>query len=97
MDSKEDKRELEPVVLGYSDGSIENSDGMCPFTCKLGGRPAWLDETSKIPCYSTTLCQECGSEMLMLVQTYVPLNDSPYDRAIYIWSCNRRSCTGKPG
>ncbi|KAJ2869397.1 hypothetical protein GGI22_000278 [Coemansia erecta] len=35
--------------------------------------------------------------MLLLVQTHVPLNDSPYDRVMYIWACNRRACSGKPG
>ncbi|KAJ2798422.1 hypothetical protein H4S07_005696 [Coemansia furcata] len=43
------------------------------------------------------MCEQCGSEMVMLVQTYVPLSDSPFDRVLYAWACNRRACTGKAG
>ncbi|KAJ1908141.1 hypothetical protein LPJ81_000302 [Coemansia sp. IMI 209127] len=88
---------LEPVALGYSEGGVVSADLDDPFLCKLGGKPVWLDTTSPIPCHSAIICKHCDSEMLLLVQTHVPLNDSPYDRVMYIWACNRRACSGRPG
>ncbi|KAI7825795.1 programmed cell death protein 2 [Kickxella alabastrina] len=85
------------MMLGYSDGPMEAADDSNPFACKLGGRPLWLDSTSAIPDWSAAMCGHCGSSMIMLVQAYVPLNDSAYDRVIYVWACNQRACTGKTG
>ncbi|KAJ1832386.1 hypothetical protein LPJ73_008000, partial [Coemansia sp. RSA 2703] len=85
------------TLLGYSDGLIESSEDCDPFASRLGGRPLWLDSTSAVPEISTGICGNCSSEMVMLVQTYVPLEDSAYDRTIYVWACNRRACAGKPG
>ncbi|KAI8325889.1 hypothetical protein GQ54DRAFT_254128, partial [Martensiomyces pterosporus] len=84
-------------MLGYSDGDMGPAEDTDPFACKLGGRPLWLDQTSAIPDPSASVCEQCGSDMALLVQAYVPLADSPYDRVLYVWSCNRRACTGKPG
>lgn len=92
----------EPVLLGYSDGSLDLEDEECnnvdPFMCRLGGQPIWLDNISNPPSYEkSAVCGQCGSNMAFLAQTYVPLSDSPFDRVLYIWACNRQSCTGKPG
>ncbi|KAJ2889715.1 hypothetical protein IWW38_004543, partial [Coemansia aciculifera] len=88
---------VEQVALGYSGGETDGADDNDPFVCKLGGKAAWLDSSSPLPDRSCVVCEQCGSDMLLLVQTYVPLSDSPYDRVLYVWACNRRVCTGKPG
>ncbi|KAJ2665687.1 hypothetical protein IWW48_000138 [Coemansia sp. RSA 1200] len=89
---------LEPVSLGYSEGDVvSTADLDDPFLCKLGGKPIWLDRSSSIPSHSIIMCACCSSEMVLLVQTYVPLDGSPFDRTLYIWACNRRACSGKPG
>ncbi|KAJ2091527.1 hypothetical protein IW140_001022 [Coemansia sp. RSA 1813] len=97
MKDKGSRKALGPVTLGYSEGGVESTDLDDPLLCRLGGKPVWLDTISPIPSHSTAICKHCGSEMLLLVQTHAPLNDSPYDRVMYIWACNRRSCSGKPG
>ncbi|KAJ1957281.1 hypothetical protein EC988_000907 [Linderina pennispora] len=92
------KRKVEAVLLGFSDGDMAASDDTDAFTCKLGGKPVWLDTASAIPSQaSTAVCQQCGSGMIQLLQAYVPLNDSAYDRVLYVWACNRRECSGKAG
>jgi pre-rRNA-processing protein TSR4 len=35
--------------------------------------------------------------MYLIFQGYVPLEDSIYHRAVYVWACNRRICIKKPG
>ncbi|KAJ2041002.1 hypothetical protein H4S04_007782 [Coemansia sp. S16] len=97
MDALDTQRAVEQVALGYSGGGMDGSDDNDPFVCKLGGSPVWLDNSSPLPDHASVVCEQCGSEMAMLVQTYVPLSDSAYDRVLYVWACNRRACTGKAG
>ncbi|KAJ1737108.1 hypothetical protein LPJ72_000780 [Coemansia sp. Benny D160-2] len=81
MPDKEVGKMLEPVSLGYSEGDVVSAADLDdPFLCKLGGKPVWLDRSSSIPSHSTIMCVCCGSEMTLLVQTYVPLDGSPFDR-----------------
>jgi pre-rRNA-processing protein TSR4 len=35
--------------------------------------------------------------MYLVFQGYVPLENSIYHRAMYVWACNRRICIKKPG
>ncbi|KAJ1736013.1 hypothetical protein LPJ61_000230 [Coemansia biformis] len=86
-----------PVALGYADSAIGRAQDVDPFTSKLGGRPVWLDSVSVLPARATVVCGQCQSDMPLLVQAYVPLHDSPYDRVLYVWACNRRACSGRPG
>ncbi|KAJ2724958.1 hypothetical protein GGI07_001620 [Coemansia sp. Benny D115] len=86
-----------PTMLGYADGPIDSIDDVDPFTCKLGGHPLWLDPDSPIPAHSVSQCGSCKQDMVMLAQAYVPLEESAYDRVLYLWACNRRACTGRPG
>ncbi|KAJ2064795.1 hypothetical protein GGI17_000771 [Coemansia sp. S146] len=97
MDALDTQRTTEQVALGYSGGEMDGSDDNDPFACKLGGRPVWLDSSSPLPDHASVVCEQCGSEMAMLIQTYVPLSDSAYDRVLYVWACNRRACAGKTG
>ncbi|KAJ2610010.1 hypothetical protein H4S08_003800 [Coemansia sp. RSA 1365] len=85
------------ITLGYADENIECEDDTGPLASKLGGRPLWLDTTSAIPEQTTAMCEECGLRMVLLAQIYAPLSESPYERVLYIWSCARRTCTGRPG
>ncbi|KAJ2717305.1 hypothetical protein H4R19_000057 [Coemansia spiralis] len=87
----------DPVALGYADEDIDPALDVDPYASKLGGRPVWLDDESPVPLRAAAACQQCGSAMLLLAQAYVPLRDSPYDRVLYVWACNRRACSGKPG
>ncbi|KAJ2742224.1 hypothetical protein GGI20_004631 [Coemansia sp. BCRC 34301] len=97
MEAVDAYKAVNQVSLGYAGGAMDGSDDNDPFVCKLGGRPAWLDSSSPLPDHASVVCEQCGSDMVMLVQTYVPLSDSPYDRVLYVWACNQRACTGKHG
>ncbi|KAJ2448217.1 hypothetical protein GGF42_005186 [Coemansia sp. RSA 2424] len=97
MEAADAQMPVESVSLGYSGGEMDGADDNDPFACKLGGRAVWLDSSSLLPDHSSAVCKQCGSDMVMLAQAYVPLDDSPYDRVLYVWACNRRACTGKPG
>lgn len=35
--------------------------------------------------------------MELLVQLWCPFEDSPMDRALYLWGCSRTGCQGKEG
>ncbi|KAJ2777780.1 hypothetical protein H4R18_004975 [Coemansia javaensis] len=85
------------VALGYADERIDPAHDTDPLASRLGGRPLWLDGASPPPARDTAVCGQCGSDMLLLVQAYVPLHGSPYDRVLYVWACNRRACSGRPG
>ncbi|PIA18754.1 hypothetical protein COEREDRAFT_79740 [Coemansia reversa NRRL 1564] len=97
MDNRERGLLQQRIALGYADENIEREDDTDPLASKLGGRPLWLDTTSAIPEQNITICEECGLSMVLLAQIYAPLSESPYERVLYIWSCVRRTCTGRPG
>ena len=42
-------------------------------------------------------CKICASPAELLVQLWCPLQDSPYDRVLYVWGCSRRGCQRKDG
>ncbi|KAJ2472552.1 hypothetical protein EV174_005817 [Coemansia sp. RSA 2320] len=97
MEASSTLERAEHAMLGYSGGDVDRDDDVDAFTCRLGGAAVWLDSSSAIPDHSSIVCEQCGSEMVMLTQTYAPLDNSPYERVLYVWACNRRACTGKPG
>ncbi|KAJ2236241.1 hypothetical protein IWW45_001933 [Coemansia sp. RSA 485] len=97
MSSRQTGSKVSAVMLGYSDGPIDHADDTDPLACRLGGHPLWLDETSAVPDHSSGICANCSQQMTLLVQAYVPLEDSAYDRVIYVWACNRRACAGRSG
>jgi pre-rRNA-processing protein TSR4 len=50
----------------------------------------------KVPFHSSC-CQHCKNPMELLVQLWAPFEDSPYDRAVYVWGCARSGCQKKGG
>jgi len=69
-------------------GTEEHSD---PCVSKIGGTPAWHDESAAPT--EDLLCQVCGESdrMLMICQVYAPLED--LHRSLYVFCCNRRRCS----
>lgn len=47
--------------------------------------------------FDSTHCQHCKNPMELLVQLWAPLEDSPYDRSVYIWGCAKSGCQRKNG
>jgi pre-rRNA-processing protein TSR4 len=49
------------------------------------------------PLLSSSTCKNCSNSMELLVQMWCPFEDSPHDRALYIWGCAKGSCQKKDG
>jgi pre-rRNA-processing protein TSR4 len=47
--------------------------------------------------FSSSHCQHCNSPMELLVQLWAPLENSLYDRSVYVWGCARSGCQRKSG
>ncbi|KAF9146232.1 hypothetical protein BG015_011648 [Linnemannia schmuckeri] len=85
-----------PILLGMPDSPMESQDDIDPYVTKIGGVPLWLSEDLPAPS-KYGVCEACGKNMYLLLQAYVPLETSPYDRVVYVWACNQRLCMRKKG
>ncbi|KAF8998586.1 programmed cell death protein 2 [Cyathus striatus] len=84
------------VLLGVPDGPIESSDDLYDAAVsRIGGLPAFLPKRE--PTVSDSHCKVCQNPMELLVQMWCPFEDSPMDRALYIWGCTRIGCQRKDG
>ncbi|KAI0065623.1 hypothetical protein BV25DRAFT_1798451 [Artomyces pyxidatus] len=83
------------VLLGVPDGIIESpSDLRDAAVSRIGGLPALL---SPAILFESSHCKNCAAPMELLVQMWSPFENSPYDRALYIWGCASGACQGKDG
>lgn len=53
--------------------------------------------SSKEPALESARCRACENTMELLVQMWCPFEDSPMDRALYVWGCAKKECQGKAG
>lgn len=84
------------VLLGIPDGVVETeTDIKDAAVSRIGGHPAMLP--SREPPFSSSQCKICSYPMELLVQVWCPVEDSPMDRALYIWGCSRSACQRKDG
>ncbi|KAG7093833.1 hypothetical protein E1B28_007472 [Marasmius oreades] len=84
------------VSLGLPDGALqEESDLYDAAVSRIGGRPAFLQSVE--PPLSCSQCENCSSLMELLLQIYCPFEDSPMDRALYVWGCSKSGCQGASG
>ncbi|KAF9478290.1 hypothetical protein BDN70DRAFT_880168 [Pholiota conissans] len=93
----EDMSQVETsVLLGVPDGNVDGeADRIDAAVSRIGGLPALLP--SREPPVSSSHCKSCSQPMELLVQMWCPFEDSPMDRALYIWGCARSGCQGKDG
>jgi len=91
--------EFSEVQLGLADGPLENEDEANPLVSRIGGRPVWLPlSPTKLPPASLVQCQYCQKPMQLLVQIFAPLENSAFDRNLFVWGCARAACQRKgPG
>ncbi|RHZ44707.1 hypothetical protein Glove_712g37 [Diversispora epigaea] len=83
------------IILGFPDDDyISLKEDNDPYATKIGGIPNWLIESCPAS-YDFMICKNCGKEMFLLFQGYVPLENSIYDRVIYVWGCNQQKCMKK--
>ncbi|KAG0349353.1 hypothetical protein BG004_007537 [Podila humilis] len=85
-----------PILLGMPDSLMESQDDVDPYTTKIGGVPLWLQKDLPAPS-RFGICEACGKQLYLLIQAYVPLEKSAYDRVVYVWACNQRLCMRKKG
>ncbi|KAG5637685.1 hypothetical protein H0H81_003601 [Sphagnurus paluster] len=84
------------VLLGVPDGAVQSiSDITDAAVSRIGGHPAFLPSLE--PSLSSSQCKICSNPSELLVQIWCPFEDSPMDRAMYIWGCAKASCQGKHG
>jgi len=84
------------VLLGVPDGRMETeSDIKDAAVSRIGGLPAFLP--SREPPFSSSQCKVCSDPMELLVQVWCPFEDSPMDRALYVWGCARSTCQRQVG
>ena len=92
-DSDFESEEYTNVQLGLADGPLEGDDEANPLVSRIGGRPAWLPlQADKLPPASEVQCAYCTQPMQLLVQIFAPLDDSAYDRNLFVWGCARPQC-----
>jgi pre-rRNA-processing protein TSR4 len=84
------------ILLGFPDGNISTQEDNDPYSTKIGGKPNWLLESHPLS-HDAIICKNCDKDMFLLFQGYVPLEDSIYDRVIYIFGCNQHKCVKKNG
>ncbi|EKM81971.1 hypothetical protein AGABI1DRAFT_112151 [Agaricus bisporus var. burnettii JB137-S8] len=84
------------VLLGVPDGLIDDpADITDAAVSRIGGHPAFLP--SREPSFESSLCKVCSFPMHLLLQIWCPFEDSPRDRALYVWGCSRGGCQKKDG
>ncbi|KAJ6504843.1 programmed cell death protein 2 [Mycena vitilis] len=84
------------VLLGTPDGTITAATDLADAAVsRIGGHPAFLPANE--PPFSSSCCETCSKPMELLVQMWCPFENSPMDRALYVWGCAVPSCQNKDG
>lgn len=78
---------VQQVLLGYEDGQIIEEEDAC--TSKVGGQPTFFNDDRPIDDF--VICS-CGKHMYLLTQAYAPLENSTFDRTLYLFGCNDAKC-----
>ncbi|KAJ7050557.1 programmed cell death protein 2 [Mycena amicta] len=96
-DSDDDASAMETsVLLGIPGEAISTaSDLRDAVVSRIGGHPAFLPANE--PPFTSSACKVCSFPMELLVQMWCPFEDSPMDRALYVWGCSSPTCQNKDG
>ncbi|KAH3672136.1 hypothetical protein WICPIJ_010130 [Wickerhamomyces pijperi] len=85
------------VYLGYVDVAFNKTeDEPTVEDTFVGGQPIWLHHGSP-PSADLISCKSCTNPMSLIVQAFSPLEDSLYDRIIYVFGCKNDQCNRKKG
>ena len=112
FDDEPQSTEITSVLLGVPDGDIEETaDLKDPLVSKIGGLPvlsfvafralysirhqAFVKGIS--PPIECSLCKNCSKPMELAIQLWCPRENSPMDRALYVWACSRAGCQRQAG
>ncbi|KAI0675435.1 programmed cell death protein 2 [Trametes maxima] len=84
------------VDLGVPDGPVDEPTTLLdPSVSRIGGHPTFLSAPHPPVAHAT--CSNCSQPMELLIQIWCPLEESPNDRALYVWACANGSCQRKDG
>ncbi|KAF5313550.1 hypothetical protein D9619_013745 [Psilocybe cf. subviscida] len=76
------------MPLGVSDGAVDTeADRIDAVVSCISGPSVLLP--SREPPFESSHCKSCAQPMGLLVQMWCPFEDSPMDRALFIWGCTR--------
>ncbi|GME72331.1 unnamed protein product [Ambrosiozyma monospora] len=84
------------TALGFIDVPISEDEQPELEDTFIGGEPKWLHPNSPPP-LELVSCKNCKKPMRLLLQTYSNLENTFYDRVIYIFGCNNSACKRKEG
>ncbi|GMG21218.1 unnamed protein product [Ambrosiozyma monospora] len=84
------------TALGFIDVPISVDEQPELEDTFIGGEPKWLHPNSPPP-LELVSCKNCKKPMRLLLQTYSNLENTFYDRIIYIFGCNNSACRRKEG
>ncbi|XP_014232777.1 programmed cell death protein 2-like [Trichogramma pretiosum] len=79
------------VYLGYDEEYVnEKLSSLVDFTTnKIGGKPNWHNDQTKL---ESPQCRLCGLHQVLALQIYAPLDNSKYHRTLYIFACLNPNC-----
>lgn len=92
-----------PYTTGVSLGYVDEPEDKATTTyrdSRLGGYPVWLpDSTGKEvrPPAELLQCGVCGRKLALLVQVYAPLEETDYERVVYVMVCRNTGCRRQKG
>ncbi|ODV58472.1 small subunit rRNA maturation protein TSR4 ASCRUDRAFT_10283 [Ascoidea rubescens DSM 1968] len=82
------------VTLGLIDIPFSQTDDRPTIEDSfVGGHPIWLNDSP--PSDNLLLCKNCSNPMNLLLQAFAPLENTSYDRVIYVFICLKSSCKRK--
>lgn len=84
------------VTLGFVDTEVTPSEQPIFEDSFIGGQPVWFHENSPPP-EELVSCKNCGGVLALILQAFSPLEDALYDRALYVFGCQKSSCNRQKG
>lgn len=84
------------VSLAFADKKVSASEKCSVLSNRIGGSPIWLSGNS-VPSPELRQCLSCKQELTLLAQISAPLENTYYDRVLYVLTCLEPSCRRKEG
>lgn len=84
------------VHLGIPSDRIEDEgDLQDAYVSRIGGTPSFLAYPHPSP--NSSKCKNCNEPAELLVQMLCNLEESPFERVLYVWACAKPPCQRKDG
>ncbi|KAG8834263.1 hypothetical protein FRC17_009272 [Serendipita sp. 399] len=94
--NEQDEEGYTSVHLGVPSDRIEDeSDLHDAYVSRIGGTPAFLGYPH--PPLDFSKCKICKEPAELLVQILCNLEESPFERVLYVWGCSKATCQKKDG